>query len=221
MHQPVIVGEKRRAEPVGELDVEAVADREVVSVGPRPREQDSDSGTAKRPADELIEGDRGLSGGQNIGVLPPAQNACHLDIEMLRDGQVGTGGYEPPECFPPGGFGDQFDAGGGIDDDSDDQTSPSARSSASVSTALTGTGTAGRRSKVSNQVARAADRSRSVIPSSMNSSGGSSRSRGRRAIRPRYRDSTPLGLVAPISLLGHGLGRPEVIGSIEPVDDRP
>jgi len=139
---------------------------------------------------------------------------------MLRDGQVGADGYKPPEGFPAGGFGDQFDAGGSIDDDSDSQTSPSARSSASVSTARTATGTPGRRSKVSNQVARAADRSRSVMPSSMNSSGGSSRSRGRRATRQRYRDSTPHGQVAPTFATRRRSSR-DLIGSIEPMDDRP
>jgi hypothetical protein len=113
----------------------------------------SDGATAKRPADELMEGHRGLGSGQNAGVLPSAQNARHFDIEVLRDGKIRPGGYELPEGFPARRFGDQFDAGRGIDDDGNNQTSPSARSSASVSTARTATGTAGRRSKVSNQVA--------------------------------------------------------------------
>ncbi len=82
--------------------------------------------------DESIEGHRGLIGGQYVGVLPSAQNAGHLDIEMLWDGKVGTRWYELAEGFPAGGFSDEFDTGGGIEDYGDSQMSPSVRSSERV-----------------------------------------------------------------------------------------
>jgi hypothetical protein len=75
------------------------------------------------------------------------------------------------------------------------QNSPSARSSASVSAALTAAGAAARRSKVSNQAARAADLS--IVDEldwrfiQVAGKGGPP--------HQRYRDSSPHGSIAPIS----------------------
>ena len=97
--------------------------------------------------DELIEGVRGLSGGQHVRALPPAENPRHLVVKVFGDGELRAGRDELAEGFAAGGVGDQFDSGGGVDDDGDGQISPSDRSSASVSAARTATVIAGRWSK--------------------------------------------------------------------------
>jgi hypothetical protein len=147
VRQSVIVTEQRRAESVGELDVEPVGDREVVAVGLCRAQERSNGGTMERPVDELIEGLRGLSGGKCIGALPPAENPRHLVVKVFGDGEFRVGRDELAEGFAAGGVGDQFGSGGGVDDDGDGQISPSDRSSASLSAARTAMVIAGRWSK--------------------------------------------------------------------------
>ncbi|GAC1590970.1 MAG: hypothetical protein NVS3B21_08970 [Acidimicrobiales bacterium] len=93
---------------------------------------------SERPVDQPVQRGCCLSGREHTPEFPSPEDTGDLGGEMLRSGERGTWRDELAQCFAAGGVGDQFDAGGGVDDDNlGGQTSPSARASASVSTART------------------------------------------------------------------------------------
>jgi hypothetical protein len=116
LHTAMVVGQKARAELLGQHDVQGVGGREIVAVAPGGLDQRRDRRVAKMPPAEPTDGDVRLRLGELLTEELPPQDAEDFGIEVFRHPALGANREQPRKRPAAPRIADDLDAGRGVDD---------------------------------------------------------------------------------------------------------